>query len=283
MKLARYGQPGAEKPALVDAENQLRDLSDHIDDLTGDVLSDAGLKRLAELNASDLPIVKEPVRLGPPVSGTSKIVCIGLNYSDHAAEAGMDAPAEPIIFLKGCRATGAFDDVNLPKGSEKSDWEVELGLIVGTGGLYIDEADALSHLAGYCVVNDLSEREYQLERVGQWTKGKSFPGFAPVGPWLVTRDEVADPGALPLWLKVNGKTYQDGSTNTLIFSVPRIVSYVSRFYQLEPGDIIATGTPPGVGMGIKPNPVYLRPGDVIELGIEGLGKQRQTVRAWGTS
>ncbi|MGF1500849.1 MAG: fumarylacetoacetate hydrolase family protein [Paracoccaceae bacterium] len=279
MKLVRYGPVGKERPGLLDADGALRDLSALIDDLAGDHLSDAGLARLRAVDAATLPKVPAAPRFGPPVGGHPRVIAIGLNYADHAAEAGKPVPREPIIFLKGCRPTGAYDPVRLPKGSIKTDWEVELGLVIGTGGLYIPEAQALDHLAGYTIVNDLSEREYQLEREGQWTKGKSFPGFAPVGPWLVTRDEVADPGALGLWLDVNGERRQTGTTATLVFGVAALVAYVSRFFELSPGDIIATGTPPGVGLGLTP-PEFLKPGDVVTLGIDGLGEQRQDILAW---
>ncbi|MEM6354123.1 MAG: fumarylacetoacetate hydrolase family protein [Pseudomonadota bacterium] len=280
MKLARYGAAGAEKPALLDADGQLRDLSAEVADIDGAALSDGTLARLAALDPATLPQVDGDPRLGCPVADPRKIICIGLNYSDHAAEAGLPVPAEPIIFLKGCRASGPNDDIRLPKGSVKGDWEVELGIVIAKGGLYIAETDAMAHIAGFTVVNDVSERSYQMERSGQWTKGKSFPGFAPIGPWIVTPDEAGDPGDLGIWLKVNDTVFQNGSTSTLIFSVPHIVHYVSQFFALEPGDVIATGTPPGVGMGIKPDPVYLKPGDEITLGIDGLGTQRQRVLAW---
>lgn len=280
MKLARYGIVGQERPALVDNAGRLRSLSEHLSDIHSDALDPATLERLADLDINSLPIVDDPdVRLGPPVANVGKFICIGLNYTDHAAEVGLELPKEPTIFMKGCRPTGAFDPVYLPRGAEKGDWEVELGIVIGTGGLYIEEADALDHVAGYCLVNDLSERSYQMERNGQWTKGKSFPGFAPVGPWLVTADELPDIEARKIWLEVNGKRYQDGNTSNLVRGVRHIVSYVSQFYALEPGDIIATGTPAGVGLGQKP-PVFLKPGDVVTLGIDGLGTQRQDIRAW---
>lgn len=280
MKLARYGIIGQERPALVDNAGRLRSLSEHLSDIRSDALDPATLERLADLDINSLPIVDDPdVRLGPPVANVGKFICIGLNYTDHAAEVGLELPKEPTIFMKGCRPTGAFDPVYLPRGAEKGDWEVELGIVIGTGGLYIEEADALDHVAGYCLVNDLSERSYQMERNGQWTKGKSFPGFAPVGPWLVTADELPDIEARKIWLEVNGKRYQDGNTSNLVRGVRHIVSYVSQFYALEPGDIIATGTPAGVGLGQKP-PVFLKPGDVVTLGIDGLGTQRQDIRAW---
>jgi 2-keto-4-pentenoate hydratase/2-oxohepta-3-ene-1,7-dioic acid hydratase in catechol pathway len=280
MKLARYGAVGAERPALVDVNGKLRDISIFAPDILPEVLSDESLKALAELDIDRLPLVDDAdVRLGPPVSTIGKIICIGLNYTDHAAEVGLPLPKEPTIFMKGCRPSGSTDLVRLPRQSEKGDWEVELGIIIGKGGLYISPEDALAHVAGYCVVNDLSERSYQMDRGGQWTKGKSFPGFAPVGPWLVTKDEVENVGELPIWLEVNGHRYQDGNTSNLVFGVREIVSYVSNFYALEPGDLIATGTPAGVGLGQKP-PVFLRPGDVVTLGIDGLGAQRQEIVAW---
>ncbi|MDM9627561.1 fumarylacetoacetate hydrolase family protein [Rhizobium sp. S152] len=280
MKLARYGAAGAERPALVDGNGKLRDISIFAPDILPEVLSDESLKALAELDIDRLPVVDDAnVRLGPPVSSIGKIICIGLNYTDHAAEVGLPLPKEPTIFMKGCRPSGSTDLVRLPRQSEKGDWEVELGIIIGKGGLYISPEDALAHVAGYCVVNDLSERSYQMDRGGQWTKGKSFPGFAPVGPWLVTKDEVENVGELPIWLEVNGHRYQDGNTSNLVFGVREIVSYVSNFYALEPGDLIATGTPAGVGLGQKP-PVFLRPGDVVTLGIDGLGAQRQEIVAW---
>jgi 2-keto-4-pentenoate hydratase/2-oxohepta-3-ene-1,7-dioic acid hydratase in catechol pathway len=280
MKLVRYGVQGEERPAILDDEGFLRDLSEHIDDIGPVTLSAAQLSQLAALDVNELPIVKcENFRLGCPVGFIGKIVCIGLNYTDHAAEVKLPLPSEPTIFMKGCHTTGPYDPVRLPKGSEKGDWEVELGIVIGKPGLYISERDALDHVAGYCVVNDLSERSYQMDRGGQWTKGKSFPGFAPVGPWLVTPDEVGDVGNLSIWLEVNGHRYQDGSTSNLVFNVPQIVSYVSNFYQLEAGDLIITGTPAGVGLGQKP-PVFLKPGDVVTAGIDRLGVQRQEIRAW---
>ncbi len=282
MKLARYGLPGMEKPALVDSEGNLRDLSDYAADISSDLLSEERLREIAALDIGRLPVVNDPeVRYGPPVATIGKIICIGLNYTDHAREVGLPLPSEPTIFMKGCRPTGANDLVRLPRNSEKGDWEVELGIIIGKAGIYISSEDALKHVAGFCVVNDLSERSYQMDRGGQWTKGKSFPGFAPVGPWLVTKDEVPDVGSLPIWLEVNGHRYQDGNTSNLVFGVREIVSYVSNFYALEPGDLIATGTPAGVGLGQKP-PVFLKPGDEVTLGIEGLGAQRQEIAAWNS-
>ncbi|WP_285424734.1 fumarylacetoacetate hydrolase family protein [Pseudomonas sp. efr-133-TYG-103a] len=280
MKLVRYGVQGEERPAILDDDGCLRDLSEHVDDIGPPTLSAAQLARLAALDTDSLPIVKgDNVRLGSPVGFIGKIICIGLNYTDHAAEVNLPLPSEPTIFMKGCHATGPNDPVRLPKGSEKGDWEVELGIVMGKPGLYISQDDALDHVAGYCVVNDLSERSYQMDRGGQWTKGKSFPGFAPVGPWLVTPDEVGDVGNLSIWLEVNGHRYQDGSTRNLVFNVPQIVSYVSNFYQLEAGDLIITGTPAGVGLGQKP-PVFLKPGDSVRAGIDKLGIQQQEIRAW---
>lgn len=279
MKLVRYGTAGQEKPGLIDAQGVLRDLSVQIADVGGEHLSPASLTRLAALNTASLPEVPGNPRLGPCVAGTGKFVCIGLNYSDHAAEAGMQAPSEPIVFMKATSAiVGPNDDVLIPRGSEKTDWEVELAVVIGRTAKYVSEADALDYVAGYCVANDVSERAFQIERQGQWTKGKSCDTFGPIGPWLVTRDEVADPGNLDMWLKVNGETMQQGSTRTMIFGVAHIVSYLSQFMSLQPGDVIATGTPPGVGMGKKPQR-FLKPGDVVELGVAGLGEQRQTMRA----
>jgi 2,4-didehydro-3-deoxy-L-rhamnonate hydrolase len=280
MKLARFGNRSEERPALVDAHGRLRDLSSHLKDIGPATLNEAELARLAAIDIESLPFVLDQnARLGPPVGGIGKIICIGLNYTDHAAEVGLPPPLEPTIFIKACHATGPNDSIRLPRGSEKGDWEVELGIIVGRGGLYIEEANALDNVAGFCLVNDVSERSYQMERGGQWTKGKSFPGFAPIGPWMVTKDELPNFGALRLWLEVNGQRFQDGTTSNLIFGVERIVSYVSQFYALEPGDLIATGTPAGVGLGHKP-PVFLKDGDIVTLGAEGLGTQRQTIHAW---
>jgi len=280
MKLARFGNRSEERPALVDAHGRLRDLSSHLKDIGPATLNEAELARLAAVDIESLPFVLDQnARLGPPVGGIGKIICIGLNYTDHAAEVGLPPPLEPTIFIKACHATGPNDSIRLPRGSEKGDWEVELGIIVGRGGLYIEEANALDHVAGFCLVNDVSERSYQMERGGQWTKGKSFPGFAPIGPWMVTKDELPNFGALRLWLEVNGQRFQDGTTSNLIFGVECIVSYVSQFYALEPGDLIATGTPAGVGLGHKP-PVFLKDGDIVTLGAEGLGTQRQTIQAW---
>ena len=281
MKLLRFGPKGNEKPGLRDADGVLRDLSGVLPDLNGAALGKASLRRLAELDPKTLPAVSEPVRMAPIVAGIGKLICVGLNYSDHAAESGMAVPAEPVLFTKATSAiVGADDAVVLPRGSVKSDWEVELGVVIGTRARYVEVEDALDYVAGYCVVNDLSEREYQLERGGQWDKGKGCDTFGPVGPWLVTADEVPDPQDLDMWLEVNGKRYQAGNTRTMVFGVAELVSYISRFMTLNPGDVISTGTPPGVGLGQKPEPVYLKPGDTMRLGIAGLGEQRQTVHAW---
>ncbi len=280
MKLARLGAPGAERLALVDADGRYRDISGHTADLTPDLLAD--LSPLAALDPADFPLVEGTPRVGPVVPQVGKFICIGLNYADHAAEAGMPVPAEPILFAKATSAVcGPDDGILIPPGSEKTDWEVELGIVIGKPARHVAEADALSHVAGYCVVNDVSERAYQIERGGQWVKGKSYDSFGPIGPWLVTPDEVADPQALRLWLEVDGQRMQDGSTATMIFGVAHLISYISRFMSLQPGDVIATGTPPGVGMGQKPAPVYLRPGQTLRLGVEGLGEQVQTTRADG--
>lgn len=279
MKLLRWGPAGAERPGMLDAAGVARDLTGLVPDVAGAVLSDAGLAMLRGMDAATLPAVPEGARLGPCVAGTGKFICIGLNYSDHAAETGATVPPEPIIFMKATSAIcGPDDAIIIPRGSEKTDWEVELGVVIGTTAKYVSEADALAHVAGYCVINDVSERAFQAERSGQWTKGKSCDNFGQTGPWLVTRDEVADPQNLGMWLTVNGKSMQDGSTKTMVYGVAYLVSYLSQFFTLHPGDIISTGTPPGVGLGMKP-PVYLKPGDVVELGIEGLGQQRQDVVA----
>ncbi len=281
MKLVRYGRPGEEKPGLLDAEGTIRDLSGEIADVAGAALSPKSLAKLAALDPASLPKVDGRPRLGPCVAGTGKFICIGLNFADHAAESGMPVPTEPVVFMKATSAiVGPDDDLLIPRGSEKTDWEVELGVVIGRTAKYVSEADALDHVAGYCVAHDVSERAFQQERQGQWTKGKSCDTFGPIGPWLVTRDEVADPQDLAMWLKVNGETMQDGSTRTMVFGVAHLVSYLSQFMSLHPGDVISTGTPPGVGMGMKPQR-WLKPGDVVELGIEGLGSQRQQVRADG--
>jgi 2-keto-4-pentenoate hydratase/2-oxohepta-3-ene-1,7-dioic acid hydratase in catechol pathway len=279
MKLLRYGAPGAERPALLDSTGQIRDLSAIIPDISGDALSPASLTRLSQLDASKLPAVPGSPRIGPCVFGVGKIICIGLNYSDHAAESGMALPSEPIIFMKATSAIcGPNDDVVIPRGSTKTDWEVELAVVIGSTAKYVSEQEALSHVAGYCVINDLSERAFQLESTGQWVKGKSADTFGPIGPWLVTADEVPDPQALGLWLDVDGHRFQNGNTRTMLFGVAHLISYLSRFMSLQPGDIISTGTPPGVGLGQKP-PIYLRPGNVMTLGVDGLGQQRQQVVA----
>ena len=281
MKLLRHGAKGAEKPALLDAQGRVRDLSKVLADIGPAVLAPKSLQRLRDLDPNTLPLVEQPGRLAVPWAGMGKFVAIGLNYADHAAESNLPVPKEPIVFMKaiGC-AVGPDHPVVLPQGSTKSDWEVELGIVIGSRARYVSEADALKHVAGYCVVNDVSEREYQIERGGTWDKGKGCDTFGPIGPWLVTADEVPDPQNLAMWLEVNGHRYQNGSTRTMIFGVAMLVSYLSRFMTLEPGDCITTGTPPGVGMGVKPNPVFLKPGDVMKLGIEGLGVQTQTVHAW---
>ncbi|SAL18818.1 ureidoglycolate lyase [Caballeronia humi] len=276
MKLLRYGAPGQEKPGLLDSTHTIRDLSGVIDDVAGAALLPESLNRLRGIDPKTLPAVPAGERIGPCVGRIGKFICIGLNYADHAAESGLPVPAEPVVFNKWLSAVvGPNDDVRIPRGSKKTDWEVELGVVIGKGGVYIDEADALDHVAGYCVINDVSEREYQIERGGTWDKGKGCDTFGPIGPWLVTKDEVPDPQHLSLWLEVDGKRYQNGSTSTMIFNVAHIVSYLSRFMSLQPGDVISTGTPPGVGMGIKPEPVYLRAGQTMRLGIEGLGEQQQ--------
>lgn len=282
MKLMRYGPMGQEKPALQDANGQVRDLSGVLADITAETLLPASLQKLAALDINSLPIVAQPGRIAPPYKGVGKFVAVGLNYADHAAEAGLPIPPEPVLFMKASSCiVGCNDPVVLPQGSVKGDWEVELGIVIGQTARYVKEEDALKHVAGYCVINDVSEREYQLERVGgQWDKGKCCDTFGPVGPWLVTTDEVPDPQALDMWLEVNGQRCQDGSTRTMIFGVAHLVSYISRFMTLYPGDLITTGTPPGVGMGRKPVPVYLKPGDTMRLGIAGLGVQQQTVHAW---
>jgi 2-keto-4-pentenoate hydratase/2-oxohepta-3-ene-1,7-dioic acid hydratase in catechol pathway len=280
MKLLRYGPVGAEKPGILDARGHLRDLSAHVADIAGDVLTPAGLDGLRAINPESLPVVTGNPRLGACVGRIGKFICIGLNYSDHAAETGMKVPPEPILFMKATSAVcGPNDDVIIPRGSVKTDWEVELGVVIGKAASYVDEADAMDHVAGYCVVNDVSERAFQTERSGQWVKGKSADTFGPTGPWLVTADEIADPQNLPMWLEVDGHRYQNGSTRTMVYGVRHLVSYISQFMSLQPGDVISTGTPPGVGMGQKPDPVYLRPGQVMTLGIDGLGEQRQTTVA----
>lgn len=280
MKLVRYGQPGQEKPGLIDAQGALRDLSGVVGDIDAAAIAPAALARLAQLDAAGLPRVEGAVRYGCPVNGVGKIVCVGLNYADHAAESGLPVPAEPVLFLKPSSSlSGPNDPVIIPRDSVKTDWEVELGVVIGKKASYVEESEAMDYVAGYTVVNDVSEREYQIERGGQWDKGKGCDTFAPVGPWLVTRDEIADPQDLDMWLEVNGHRFQNGSTRTMVFGVKTLVSYISRFMSLMPGDIISTGTPPGVGLGQKP-PVYLKAGDVMRLGIAGLGEQRQALQAW---
>ncbi|UZJ62321.1 fumarylacetoacetate hydrolase family protein [Pseudomonas sp. KU26590] len=276
MKLLRYGEPGQERPGLLDSDGRIRDLTDLIGDLSGTALSPESIAHLQSQDINSLPLVEGNPRLGPCVGKIGKFICIGLNYADHAAETGADIPKEPIIFNKWTSAiVGPNDNVEIPRNSKKTDWEVELGVVIGKGGRYIDEADALEHVAGYCVINDVSEREFQIERGGTWDKGKGCDTFGPIGPWLVTRDEIADPHQLNLWLEVDGKRYQNGNTRTMIFQIPKLVSYLSQFMSLQPGDVISTGTPPGVGLGIKPEPVFLRAGQTMRLGIEGLGEQQQ--------
>ena len=279
MKLLRFGELGQEKPGMLDADGNLRSLANVIDDLSGAALTRAGLDQLKNIDPTTLPQVEGEPRIGACVGEVSKFMCIGLNYSDHAEESGMEVPAEPVLFMKATSAIcGPFDDVLIPPGSEKTDWEVELGIVIGDRAKHVSEENALNHVAGYCVINDLSERAYQLERCGQWVKGKSFDTFAPLGPWLVTRDEVSDPSNLSLWLEVDGHRYQSGSTQKMVFGVAKLVSYLSSFMTLNPGDIISTGTPPGVGLGQKP-PIYLKPGQIMRLSVDGLGEQQQTTKA----
>ena len=276
MKLLRFGPVGAERPGILDADGKLRDLAGQVDDIAGDVLTAAGLDKLRALDPATLPLVDGDPRIGPCVGSIGKFMCIGLNYADHAAESGLDVPPEPVLFMKATSAVcGPNDDVIIPRASEKTDWEVELGVVIGKPGKYIAEADAFDHVAGYCIVNDVSERAFQIERAGQWVKGKSADTFGPIGPWLVTADEVEDPQALKMWLEVDGKRYQDGNTSTMVYGVRHLVSYLSHFMSLQSGDVISTGTPPGVGMGQKPNPVFLRPGQTMRLHVEGLGEQQQ--------
>jgi 2-keto-4-pentenoate hydratase/2-oxohepta-3-ene-1,7-dioic acid hydratase in catechol pathway len=279
MKLLRVGPLGSERPAMLHTDGTIRDLTGVVPDIAGAVLSDAGMKMLRSIDAASLPIVAADTRIGACVGGTGKFICIGLNYADHAAESGMAVPPEPVIFMKATSAIcGPNDPIIIPRTSEKTDWEVELGVIIGTKAKYVTKADAMAHVAGFAVINDVSERAFQTERSGQWTKGKSCDNFGQIGPWLVTRDEVADPQNMDMWLTVNGHKFQNGSTRTMVYGVAHVVSYLSQFMTLHPGDIISTGTPPGVGMGQKP-PKYLRAGDVVELGIAGLGVQRQDVIA----
>jgi len=280
MKLLRYGAPGAEKPAILDHDGRIRDLSGLTNDIDGDFLASPAFEALRGMDCSGLPLVSGEPRLGACVGRIGKFVCIGLNYADHAAESNMPIPSEPIVFNKWTSAiVGPHDDVKIPRGSSKTDWEVELGVVIGKRASYVEERDAMEHVAGYCVVNDVSEREWQIERGGTWDKGKGFDTFGPTGPWLVTKDEVPDPHSLNLWLEVDGQSYQNGNTATMIFKVPQIIAYLSRFMTLLPGDVISTGTPPGVGMGIKPEPVFLRAGQTMRLGIDGLGVQQQRVVA----
>lgn len=276
MKLLRYGAVGRERPGVLDNQGNIRDLSQHITDIGGLALLPENLARLRQLDITRLPLVEGQPRLGACVGSIGKFICIGLNYADHAAETGAAIPTEPVVFNKWTSAVvGPNDDVQIPRDSVKTDWEVELGVVIGLGGRYIAEQDAMRHVAGYCVINDVSEREFQIERGGTWDKGKGCDTFGPTGPWLVTADEIPDPHRLHLWLEVDGKRYQNGNTSTMIFSIPHIISYLSRFMSLQPGDVISTGTPPGVGMGQKPQPIYLKPGQVMRLGIEGLGEQQQ--------
>ncbi len=281
MKLVRYGNAGQERPGLIGSDGLLRDLSMLLRDIDGDTLSPRTLHALSLLDADRLPVVEGDVRYGCPVAGIGKIVCVGLNYADHAAESGMPVPPEPVLFMKATTSiTGPNDPVTIPRDSKKTDWEVELGVVIGQTARYVDEADAMNYVAGYAVINDVSEREFQLERAGQWDKGKGCDTFSPIGPWLVTRDEVADPHNLSIWLEVNERMVQNSSTHQLVFRIPKLVSYISQFMTLQPGDVISTGTPPGVGLGQKPEPWYLKPGDRMRLGIQGLGEQRQVCQAW---
>jgi len=275
MKFVRYGEPGREKPGVLDADGAIRALDAHLPDIDAATLGSEAWQQLASLDIQALPKAPPGQRLGPPVGRVGKIVCVGLNYSDHARESGVPVPSEPVLFMKPASSIcGPHDNVEIPRDSQKTDWEVELGLVIGRRAKYVDEATALQHLAGYCIVNDVSEREFQLERQGQWDKGKGHDTFAPLGPWLVTPDDIPDPGRLSLWLEVNGKRFQDGNTQNLVFGVAHLISYISRFMTLQPGDIISTGTPAGVGLGLKP-PRYLKPGDEMRLGIDGLGTQQQ--------
>lgn len=281
MKLLRVGEKGRERPALLDANGNIRDLTGIVDDVAGATLLPGELQRLREIDPQSLPELPSDLRIGPCVGHVGKFICVGLNYADHAAESGLGVPKEPVIFMKATSAIcGPNDDIIIPRNSRKTDWEVELGVVIGREARYVDEADALDHVAGYCVINDLSEREFQIERSGQWTKGKSADTFGPIGPWLVTADEIEDPQNLSMWLDVDGRRFQDGSTRTMVYGVAHVVSYISQFMSLQPGDIISTGTPPGVGMGVKPEPIYLRPGQDMRLGIERLGEQRQRTVAW---
>jgi len=284
MKLCRYGAVGAEKPGLIDADGRIRDLSGHVADIGPAELGRDGLAKIAAIDPSSLPLVEGEVRYGPCVTGTRQFVAIGTNFADHAAESNLPVPSEPVVFQKWVSCIqGPNDPVTIPKNSKKTDWEVELGVVIGTAASYVEEADALDYVAGYCVINDVSEREWQTERGLTWDKGKGFPTFGPIGPWMVTSDEVGDPQNLAMWLSVNGKKVQNGNSKTMIFTVAQIVAYCSQFMTLLPGDVITTGTPPGVGLGQKPEPWYLKAGDVVELGIEKLGEQRQEFVAWGSA
>jgi ureidoglycolate lyase len=280
MKLLRYGLVGEERPGIVDAGGKVRDVSGIVDDIAGETLTNRGLEKLRAVDTSKLPLVEEGTRIGPCVGRVGKFICVGLNYADHARESGVEPPKEPVLFMKATSAIcGPNDNVIIPRNSRKTDWEVELGVVIGREARYVEIGDAMNHVAGYCVVNDVSEREFQIERCGQWVKGKSADTFGPIGPWLVSRDEVADPQRLSMWLEIDGRRYQNGSTATMIFGVAHLVSYISQFMSLQPGDIISTGTPPGVGLGQKPEPVYLRPGQTMRLGIDGLGEQKQRLVA----
>ena len=277
MKLLRFGPVGQEKPGIIDSAGNIRDLSEHVTDINGVALSAKSLTERSNIETNSLPLVDANTRIAPCVSGIGKFICIGLNYSDHAAESGLEVPKEPIIFMKATSAVcGPNDNIEIPRNSKKTDWEVELGVVIGEKAKYVSVENALNYVAGYCVINDVSEREFQIERCGQWTKGKSADTFGPLGPWLVTRDEIGDPQSLPMWLEVNGKKFQNGNTSTMVFTVADIVSHISQFMTLQPGDVISTGTPPGVGLGMDP-PLFLKAGDSVELGIEGLGQQRQQV------
>ncbi len=281
MRLVRYGEVGQERPALLDENGKLRDLSNYIPDLTGEFLSQHSFDDLGKIDPGDLPIIAGPVRLGPCVGASFRLIGIGLNYADHAAESGEDIPAEPIVFIKSTEVSGPNDPIVIPRGSTKTDWEVELGVVIGRRARYVDQEEALSCVAGYCVAHDVSERHWQIERGGQWTKGKSADSFAPIGPWLVTKDEISDPHSLRIWLEVNGHRYQNSSTSQMFFGVEHLVSYLSEIFTLRPGDVIFTGTPSGVGLRQKPEPRYLQPGDTVRLGIEGLGIQEQQVIPFG--
>ncbi|GAA5133019.1 fumarylacetoacetate hydrolase family protein [Thalassotalea piscium] len=280
MKLMRVGNPGKEVPAILDSQGIIRDLSAHVSDIDGNLFADDSVKRIAGIDLSSLPAIDKNVRIGPAISKVGKFICVGLNYADHAAESGMDVPSEPVLFMKATSSIiGPNDTVELPPASKKSDWEVELGVVIGKETKYVSEKDALAHIAGYCVINDLSEREFQIEKEGQWCKGKGCDTFGPIGPYLVTTDEITDSNELDIWLELNGERVQNGNTRTMVYKVPFLVSYISQFMSLQPGDIISTGTPPGVGLGFNP-PKYLKEGDVMRLGISGLGEQQQKVERY---